>query len=189
MSIRALLALVIGIVLALGGLAVLVWLLWKLWTQGEREKEVPAVEYELEPPPATEPPQSRQPVGFAPAVERVPAPAAAEEPAAAAAPGDLIVEEPAAQAPLPGAADDLKLIEGIGPKIAGVLAEAGILRFAQLAASDVDRLRSILGEADHRLLRLADPTTWPQQARLAAAGEWDALTELQESLRAGRRVR
>jgi len=103
--------------------------------------------------------------------------------------GDLIVEEPAARAPLPGAADDLKLIEGIGPKIAGVLYEAGIETFAQLAATDVHRLEAILREADPRLLRLADPGTWPEQARLAAVGEWDALTGLQATLRGGRQGR
>ncbi len=81
--------------------------------------------------------------------------------------------------------DDLKRIEGIGPKISGVLQAAGITTFRQLATADVDRLSQIIREAD---IRLADATTWPEQARLAAAGEWDALEKLQDELKGGRRV-
>jgi predicted flap endonuclease-1-like 5' DNA nuclease len=36
--------------------------------------------------------------------------------------------------------DDLEVVEGIGPKIAGVLREAGINTFAQLAAADIAQL-------------------------------------------------
>ena len=82
------------------------------------------------------------------------------------------------------AADDLTAIEGIGPKIAGVLRQAGIGTFAQLAATDVARLTEILHEAN---LRLAVPESWPEQAELAAAGDWDALKELQDRLKGGRR--
>jgi predicted flap endonuclease-1-like 5' DNA nuclease len=215
MSVRALLALVIGILLAAAGLALLVWLLWRLWTRGEREKEPPVVEWELESQPAREPSPAQEPERFSPAVEEVPpvlpppaepevVPPALGEPEIepwtrkvelaltatevdiAPPPVDVIGEEPAAWAPLPGAADDLKLIEGIGPKIASVLQGAGIETFAHLAATDVDRLQAILREVDPRLLRLADPRTWPEQARLAAVGEWDALTELQGKLKGGR---
>jgi predicted flap endonuclease-1-like 5' DNA nuclease len=84
--------------------------------------------------------------------------------------------------------DDLKRVEGIGPKISAVLQEAGIVTFEQLAASHVDQLARILREEDPRLARLADPTTWPEQAALAALGAWDTLEELQEELTAGRRA-
>jgi predicted flap endonuclease-1-like 5' DNA nuclease len=92
-------------------------------------------------------------------------------------------EEEAAAVP-----DDLKRIEGIGPKISGVLQEAGITTYVQLADAEVSRLEQILGEADPRLMRLAKPTTWPEQAALAAAGEWDALRALQNELKGGRRA-
>jgi hypothetical protein len=82
-------------------------------------------------------------------------------------------------------ADDLKRIEGIGPKISNVLQDAGITTYAQLAATDVHRLRQILDESG---IRLANPDTWPEQARLAAAGDWDALKRLQGQLKGGRRV-
>ena len=83
------------------------------------------------------------------------------------------------------AADDLKRIAGIGPKIAGVLQAAGIDTYAQLAATDVERLGQILGDAG---IRVADPGTWPEQAGLAAAGDWDGLARLQSQLKGGRRV-
>jgi predicted flap endonuclease-1-like 5' DNA nuclease len=84
--------------------------------------------------------------------------------------------------------DDLQRIEGIGPKISGVLQAAGIPTFARLAMTEVWQLRQILEQADPRLLRLADPTTWPEQAKLAAEGAWDALQELQDELKGGRRA-
>jgi NADH-quinone oxidoreductase subunit I len=82
--------------------------------------------------------------------------------------------------------DDLKLIEGIGPKIADLLNAAGIRTFAQLAETEVSRLDQILREAD--MGNLADPGTWPEQAGLAAAGDWDAFKTLTEKLKGGRRV-
>jgi predicted flap endonuclease-1-like 5' DNA nuclease len=89
---------------------------------------------------------------------------------------------------LPPEPDDLKLIEGIGPKISAVLQAAGILTFAQLAETRVDRLHQILQEANPNLLRLADPTTWPEQAGIAAKGDWEALEQLQAMLKGGRRA-
>jgi predicted flap endonuclease-1-like 5' DNA nuclease len=88
----------------------------------------------------------------------------------------------------PPAADDLKRIEGIGPKISNLLQAAGITTFAQLAATEGERLRQILEAENPNLLRLADPSTWPEQARLAAAGDWEALEGLQDKLKGGRRA-
>lgn len=81
--------------------------------------------------------------------------------------------------------DNLKRVEGIGPKISQLLQDAGIMTFAQLAATDVSRLRQILEDAD--LSALADPTTWPEQAKLAAEDDWAALQVLQDELKGGRR--
>jgi predicted flap endonuclease-1-like 5' DNA nuclease len=82
--------------------------------------------------------------------------------------------------------DYLRRIEGIGPKILSILLEAGITNFSQLAASRVEHLREIL--ADAGIGALADPSSWPEQASLAEAGDWDALDRLQDKLRGGRRV-
>ncbi len=81
--------------------------------------------------------------------------------------------------------DDLKKIEGIGPKTEAVLNEHGITTFAQLAAAGPEKIQAILDEAG---LRLGDPTTWSEQAALAANGQWEALAELQDRLKGGRRV-
>ena len=82
--------------------------------------------------------------------------------------------------------DDLTAIEGVGPKIDGILKAAGFQTFAQLAKADVDHLREVLAEAGSRY-KLAVPDTWPEQAALAAKGEWDDLEALQDSLVGGRR--
>jgi predicted flap endonuclease-1-like 5' DNA nuclease len=87
----------------------------------------------------------------------------------------------------PTAPDDLRKIEGIGPKIAGLLHGSGITTFARLAGASSDQLVHILARADPRLVNLVDPSTWPEQAALAAAGDWPALAALQGQLKAGRR--
>ncbi len=80
--------------------------------------------------------------------------------------------------------DDLKKIEGIGPKIESILNDAGITTFAQLADTDVDTLDQIVRKDAG--ITIAHPASWPEQAQLAAAGEWDALEKLQDALTAGR---
>ena len=68
--------------------------------------------------------------------------------------------------------DDLKQIEGIGPKVESLLMGAGISTLDDVADADVSNLRTILSNAGDRY-RLVDPTTWPEQARLAKAGKWE----------------
>lgn len=85
------------------------------------------------------------------------------------------------------AADDLTRIEGIGPKIAQVLADAGITSYAQLAATPGARLREVLNAAGSRY-RITDPSSWPEQAALAAAGDWSGLKAKAAELKGGRKV-
>jgi len=82
--------------------------------------------------------------------------------------------------------DDLKKIEGIGPKIAGILNDHSIWTYEQLAATEVSRLQAILVEAGPRY-RIANPESWPAQASLAAAGDEEGLKRLQDELVGGRR--
>jgi predicted flap endonuclease-1-like 5' DNA nuclease len=95
---------------------------------------------------------------------------------------------PPTPTPVPAQPDELKRIEGIGPRISGVLQAAGITTFRQLANTGTGQIREILEAADPNLLRLADPTTWPEQAALAAEGDWQALEVLQDELKGGRRA-
>jgi large subunit ribosomal protein L27 len=94
---------------------------------------------------------------------------------------------PAPAAKAPAAADDLKKIEGIGPKIAELLNNAGITTFTILAGTEVDRLKAILADAGSRY-QAHDPGTWPAQAEMAAAGEWDKLKAWQDELDGGKVV-
>ena len=92
-----------------------------------------------------------------------------------------VVEKPEVTAE----ADDLARIEGIGPKVAQVLSEAGISTFEALANTDVDAIQQILKDGG---LRMMDASTWPTQAKLAAAGDWDGLQKLQDELSGGRKA-
>jgi len=78
-------------------------------------------------------------------------------------------------------ADDLKKIEGIGPKIAETLVAAGMVTFADLAKAKPAKIAEII--ADVRGNHVTD--TWPKQAKLAADGKWDELKELQDRLDGG----
>ncbi len=82
--------------------------------------------------------------------------------------------------------DDLTKIEGIGPKICELLRNKGLITFTKLAATPVEQLDTILSEAGSHY-GMAVPTTWPEQAVLAAAGKWDELDKLQGELKSGRR--
>lgn len=83
------------------------------------------------------------------------------------------------------AKDDLKVIEGIGPKIEGLINDAGIFTWESLAGTDPGQLKEIL-EAAGGSFRMHTPYTWPLQARLAAAERWDELKQYQEELKGGK---
>ncbi len=103
--------------------------------------------------------------------------------AAAKAPKAEVAAPVAAKAPkaAKGGGDDLKIVEGIGPKIADLLVADGVDSFAKLSATSLDKLKAIL-EAAGPKFTMHDPSTWAEQGRLAAAGEWDALKALQDTL-------
>ncbi len=83
--------------------------------------------------------------------------------------------------------DDLKKIEGIGPKIAAILTEAGYGTFEALSKADPAKISEILVEKGGKRYAMHNPETWPQQAQLAAEGKWDELKELQDKLQGGRK--
>jgi len=97
------------------------------------------------------------------------------------------VEEVEQEATTEVVADDLKKIEGIGPKISELLQNGGIKTFAQLADAKVEKLKEILEAAGSRY-KMHDPTTWPQQSALAATGKWDELKVLQDELQGGKKA-
>jgi predicted flap endonuclease-1-like 5' DNA nuclease len=102
---------------------------------------------------------------------------------AAGEPEDTFMAAVGAADNSPAAADDLIVIEGIGPKISAILIGEGITTFAQLVDADVAQISTMLRNAG---VTTANPTTWPQQAQLARDGQWDALKELQGRIKNGR---
>lgn len=81
-------------------------------------------------------------------------------------------------------ADDLTLIEGIGPKAAEALVAAKIDTFAKLSKKSVEEIKAVL-EAGENLAHL-DPETWAKQAEMAAAGKFDELKAWQDELNGGK---
>ncbi|HSL27978.1 MAG TPA: DUF4332 domain-containing protein [Anaerolineales bacterium] len=92
---------------------------------------------------------------------------------------------PPARVRAEGAADDLIKIEGIGPKVASVLNQAGITTFEALASANPAEVQRILNDAG---LQMMNPDGWIEQARLAAEGDWAALERLQGELKGGRKT-
>lgn len=83
------------------------------------------------------------------------------------------------------AEDDLVSLEGIGPKVAKVLKEAGITTFAALAEADPAKVQETLNAAG---LQMMNPAGWIEQAKLAAKGDKEGLAKLQSELKGGRRA-
>lgn len=120
--------------------------------------------------------------------------------AAPAQPAPIVVEEVAEVVAKPAAKksssitlpsgkkvkqDDLKLVEGIGPKIEELMHAAGITTWAELAAAPIEKLEAILDEAGPRF-RIHDPATWGKQAAMADAAQWEELEAYQDELKGGR---
>ena len=89
-----------------------------------------------------------------------------------------------AEKPAP-APDDLTRVEGIGKKIAALLVAENILTFKDLSKVSSKKLKGILEVAGSKF-QMHDPTSWPKQAKLAAAGKWEELEELQKELTGGK---
>jgi large subunit ribosomal protein L27 len=139
-------------------------------------------------------PQAKTTAPAAPAVE----PAVIEAPAAEVLESlnleetavETSAEETKAEKKAPAAKkgpklNDLKIIEGVGPKIEQILKEGGIETWDDLANASVDRLKEILEAAGSRY-QMHDPSTWPAQAKFAAQGQFDELKEYQDMLIGGR---
>lgn len=83
------------------------------------------------------------------------------------------------------ALDDLKVIEGVGPKIEDLCHGIGITTWHDVAGTEVSLLRTMLADAGPRF-RTHDPASWPEQARLLAEGRWAEFKALVDTLDGGR---
>lgn len=82
-------------------------------------------------------------------------------------------------------ADDLKIVEGIGPKIEALFHQHDIRSWKELSQTTADRCREILDSGGKRY-RIHDPASWPMQAKMAEQGKWKQLSQWQERHRAGK---
>lgn len=81
--------------------------------------------------------------------------------------------------------DDLKVVEGIGPKIEELFNAAGIKTWKELGETSVERLQEILNEGGERF-KMHNPGTWSRQSMLAYQGKWEELKEWQDTLDGGK---
>jgi large subunit ribosomal protein L21 len=83
-----------------------------------------------------------------------------------------------------GGKDDIEIIEGIGPKIAKVLADNGITTFAALATAKADDVTAMLKASGGRF-SLANTASWAEQAALLRDGKMDEFKKLTDELVGG----
>jgi len=81
--------------------------------------------------------------------------------------------------------DDLKIIEGIGPKIEELFHNAGIKTWKQLSELSQDQCRAILDSGGEHY-QIHDPGTWPKQSEMAYKNQWTELKNWQDQLNAGK---
>jgi len=96
-----------------------------------------------------------------------------------------VVEDTSTPAADESAGDDLKKIEGVGPKIESLMKEGGLKTWAAVAAASPESIKEILLAAGNRY-KMHDPTTWPTQAGLASEGKWDELNKWQDEHKGGK---
>lgn len=80
--------------------------------------------------------------------------------------------------------DDLTKIEGVGPKAAGALTNAGLATFSDVSKASVEEIQKVLDEAEGRF-GMMKPGTWPKQAQLASDEKWDELKKWQDEMNGG----
>ncbi len=105
--------------------------------------------------------------------------------AASAAAAPVAAKAPSKAKAKAAGGDDLTIVEGIGPKIAGLFNDAGIMTFAQLADTSVDKMKEILAAAGPRY-QMHNPGTWAEQGAMARDGKMDELKAWQDAHIAGK---
>lgn len=81
--------------------------------------------------------------------------------------------------------DDLKIVEGIGPKIEKLFHDAGIRTWKVLSETTVEKCQQILDNAGDSY-RIHNPATWPKQCEMAYLGKWNELKSWQDQLTGGK---
>lgn len=81
--------------------------------------------------------------------------------------------------------DDLKIVEGIGPKIEGLFHNFDIKTWKVLSEASVKKCQEVLDSGGERY-RMHDPKSWPRQAKMAYKGEWKKLAKWQDEHKGGK---
>ncbi|AWX44313.1 hypothetical protein HME9304_01313 [Flagellimonas maritima] len=81
--------------------------------------------------------------------------------------------------------DDLKIVEGIGPKIEGLFHKFNIKTWEALSETTTDKCQEVLNSGGDRY-RIHDPASWPMQAKMAFEGLWKELAEWQDKHKSGK---
>ncbi len=75
--------------------------------------------------------------------------------------------------------DDLKIVEGIGPKISDMFISTGIKTWKDLSETTVAECQKVLDGGGNRY-KVHDPASWPMQAKMAYEGKWSELAKWQD---------
>lgn len=81
--------------------------------------------------------------------------------------------------------DDLKVVEGIGPKIEGLFHSFDINTWQALSDASVAKCQEVLNSGGDRY-RIHDPSSWPMQAKMCYEGKWDELKRWQVAHKHGK---
>jgi predicted flap endonuclease-1-like 5' DNA nuclease len=81
--------------------------------------------------------------------------------------------------------DDLKIVEGIGPKIEELFHAAGIKTWLELSELPTSKAQEILTAAGDKF-KLHNPASWANQAKMASEGNWNALKKWQDEHKGGK---
>lgn len=81
--------------------------------------------------------------------------------------------------------DDLKIVEGIGPKIEGLFHNFDIKTWKALSDTTVAKCQEVLDSGGAKY-KIHDPASWPMQAKMCRENKWKELHQWQEEHKHGK---
>lgn len=81
--------------------------------------------------------------------------------------------------------DDLKVVEGIGPKIEGLFHNYNIKTWKALSDTSVAKCQEVLDSGGAKY-QIHDPASWPMQAKMCYENKWKELHQWQEKHKHGK---
>ena len=81
--------------------------------------------------------------------------------------------------------DDLKIVEGIGPKIEQLFRSFDIKTWKALSETTVAKCQEVLDSGGERF-KIHDPASWPMQAKMCYENKWADLWKWQQEHKSGK---